>query len=239
MDLEARDREPARSGFRTGRRAFVVACALLGAAGSAFLGLSFQSEQSRLAELLQRMDRVLDWQIEDRMLLRYYRTPMWADVQALRDDQEQLKDMRAPLADMQQREWASFPWLYLAAGLGLLGGVLACLGRNEAAGVVLLAAPVAPAILAPATLAQTAAFLVGGLIAVTIRSPAGARRPPKPEAVASTGRTSHTGIALGLAILVALCCLSVIPLLVPRPFLVRWTLTVLDGEDRVRVLPRS
>ena len=60
--------------------------------------------------------------------------------------------------------------LYAAAGLGLLGALLAIFHLGTVAGACLLIGPIAPAVLLPETLAFTGGLALGGILAFFIRS---------------------------------------------------------------------
>ena len=77
--------------------------------------------------------------------------------------------------DKLEGQKLSMPYLYAAAGAGVVGTVLAVCGFGLIGGVVLLAAPVAPTIFSPLTLVFTGFLALAGLMSFFIRSRAAAQ----------------------------------------------------------------
>jgi hypothetical protein len=85
----------------------------------------------------------------------------------------------------------AYPLLFVAAGLGLVGGVLGGCRWGWFAGLLMLAGVAAPAVFAPASLGCTPFLLVGGVLAFFVRSQKGARAAA--EKAAASGRAPVSG----------------------------------------------
>ena len=82
------------------------------------------------------------------------------------------------IAEWYTTSWAAF-FMFVGAGLGLLGCVLILMGRGKHAAVLMFLSMVGPATLSPVTLAFTGLQGFVGLISVFIRP----RAPAEPEIV--------------------------------------------------------
>jgi hypothetical protein len=148
------ERAPARRASAEGKglRIAALVLGLLGAAASGLLGAAWLKDYNDNQAAMQLV-----------VGLRDFAAKMGGDTKKLDAEIAKLEDMRT----------AAF-FLVGALPLGIGGGVLAWKRRTKIGGAVLIAAAVAPAVLAPKSLGFTWLLVVGGILALS--APTGGRR---------------------------------------------------------------
>ncbi|TMQ30599.1 MAG: hypothetical protein E6K70_23940, partial [Planctomycetota bacterium] len=163
-------------------RTIVLACGLLGAAACGALGFLWWSAQSEMKE-----------QVE---LARLFMQGDAADPKIV-----------AQLKEFDNREKA-YPLLFVAASLGVFGGILGFMRRGVIGGLLMLLALAGPTFYFPKSLVFTALRLAGGLLCFLIRSPQ--RAMAAAEKAVRTGRQpSLAAHVLGL-IGACICCVVLV-----------------------------
>jgi hypothetical protein len=135
-------------------RVGALVLALLGSAGSLFLAYQWRSDFEKEKEKIALGLAFLEFAGE-----------IEKEVPPDPKQAEALAKARAAY-DQLARAVRAIRFLFAGAALGLLGGLLALLGRTSCAAALLLVAAAGPAVLLPLTLVFTCPLVLGGLLAL-------------------------------------------------------------------------